>query len=69
MPRRDLGGLPKMGGGSHKAWGGLVGWSGSSLIAGQAELDLGPESVSPSPVLLQSLGRTPEDPPPRILDL
>lgn len=33
------------------------------MIAGQAELDLGPESVSPSPVLLQRLGRTPKDTP------
>ena len=34
-----------------------MGWSGSNLTEGLA----GPERVSPSPVLLQSLGRTSTD--------
>lgn len=50
-------------GGSHKAREVLVGWSGASLIVGLAEQDLEPERISQSPMLLQSLGRTPIDPP------
>lgn len=49
-------------GGSRKAWEDLVGWSGSSLAVGLAEQDLRPERVGQSPMLLQSLGRTPTDP-------
>lgn len=40
-----------------------MGWSGASLIVGLAEQDLEPERISQSPMLLQSPGRTPIDPP------